>query len=151
MIGEGGALETILMSGVSLFDRVDSFAVGAYTFTTEDSAVSKGSYSSQLGLAPNTLDFTVHVGGAGAALSAFKAAALDGSLESLAVTWTITINGESEVKFTGSVQRAEVSSTDVRIVAASETVSLGAKQLPTHLILPAEFPEIPPPENYNIR
>jgi hypothetical protein len=151
LVISASALQTILSSGIGSFTRVDTYVVGTYTFTTSGNVVQKGSFSSALGLAPPTLDFTVCVGGSGSSLAAFKAAALVGTLDGLVVTWSVTINGASALKFTGTVQRAEPSSTEVRIVAISTTVTLAASRLPKHVVLPAEFPEIPPPEDYCIR
>ena len=152
--GAGGAgdLQTYLETGVSSFIRVDTYVIGTYTITSETAVVRRGELSASLGLSPQTLDVTVAVGGAGAALSAFKAAGLAGTLDGAAFTYSCTYTGGgTALRFTGTVQRSEVTSTEVRIVAITETTKLDAVQLPSHIILPGEFPEIPPPENYNIR
>ena len=86
------------------------------------------------------------------AAPALEADALAGDLAGLDFVYTRTyVGGGDVVRFTGTVQRVEVGSATVRIVASTCTVNLDAVQLPTHIILSGEFPEIPPPENYNIR
>lgn len=157
--GGAGALATYLATGVSSFVVVDTYVITipgtpdtVYTVTSETAVVKRGALSQSLGLDPQTLDVTIVVGGAGAALSALKAAALAGSLDGMAFTYSRTYTGGgTALRFTGTVQRTTVTSTEIRIVAITETTKLDAVQLPTHVILPAEFPEIPPPENYNIR
>ena len=152
--GAGGAadLQTYLETGVSSFVIVDTYVIGAYTVTSAASVIRRGNLSARLGLDPQTLDVTVVVGGPGATLAAFKAAALAGTLDGEAFTYSRTYaSGGTALRFTGTVQRSEVTSTEVRIVAITEVAKLDAVQLPSHVILPAEFPEIPPPENYNVR
>lgn len=145
---------TLLTSGASSFIIVDTYVVGTYTFASSTHVVKRGVLSSTEGLDPATLDFTVATGGSGGPGAAFKAAALAGQLAGVAVTYTRTYvgtGGGDVLRFTGTVQRAEPSSSEVRIVAISTTVDLDAVQLPSHVILPAEFPEIPPVDNYNVR
>ena len=137
---------------VSSFVRVDAYVIGAYTLTTEYTVIKRGDLSASLGLAPQTLDVTISVGGTGATLAAFKAAALAGTLDGATFEYSsVYAGGGTALRFTGAVERSEVTSTEVRIVAITELTKLDSVQLPSHVILPAEFPEIPPPENYNVR
>ena len=137
-----------------LFKSLDLIPDGIEDLGFLDDAfvIRPGAMTGACGLDPKTLDVTIVVGGEGGPGAALKAAAMDRSLSGAAFTWTKTIvGGGSALMFTGTVQRPEPSSTEVRIVAMTCTVDLDAVQLPTHVILSGEFPEIPPPENYNIR
>ena len=145
-------LATYLATGVSSFVVVDTYVIGTYTVTSETAVVRRGALSAKLGLAPQTLDMTIAIGGTGAALSAMKAAALAGTLDGAAFTYSRTYTGGgTALRFTGTVQRTEVTSTELRIVAITELTKLDSVQLPSHVILPGEFPEIPAAENYNVR
>lgn len=145
---------TLLASGASSFIIVDTYVIDTYTFSSDTAVIKRGSLASRLGLDPVTLDVTIATGGAGGPGAAFKAAALAGTLAGKPFTYTRTYvgtGGGDVLRFTGTVQRAYPTSTDVRIVAISQTVDLDSVQLPSHVIMPDEFPEIPPPENYNVR
>ena len=145
-------LQAYLETGVSAFAEVNTYVIGGMTFSDDAFVIRPGAMVGGEGLDPKTLEVTIVVGGDGGPGAALKAAAMDRSLSGAALTWTKTIvGGGSALMFTGTVQRPEPSSTEVRIVAMTGTVDLDAIQLPTHVILPAEFPEIPAPENYNIR
>jgi hypothetical protein len=145
------SLQTVLNTGISSWVRVDTYVIGSYTLASDVDVVKRGAFSSSLGLDAQTLDLTIAVGGSESTLGAMKADALAGTLDNASFTWTTTMAGEAALRFTGTVQRAEVSSTEIRIVAITSTVKLDAVMIPTHVIMPAEFPEIPPAENYNIR
>ena len=145
---------TLLASGASSFVIVDTYVIGAYTFSSDTAVIKRGTLVSALGLDPATLDVTIATGGSGGPGAAFKAAALAGSLAGLPFTYARTYvgtGGGDVLRFTGTVQRVEPSSTDVRIVAISQTVDLDSVLLPTDVIMSDAYPEIPPPENYNVR
>ena len=146
------AAESLLQSGVSTFDIVDTYTIGDHTFNSTDHVIRRGVMSGAEGLEPKTLDVTVVLGGIYATHADFKAEALAGTLSGASFQYVRTyVGGGDVVRFTGTVQRVEVSSTEVRIVAMTCTVDLDSIQLPAHVILSDEFPEIPPPENYNVR
>ncbi len=145
---------TLLASGASSFVIVDTYVIGGYTFSSDTSVIKRGALTSEEGLSPATLDVTIATGGSSGPGAAFKAAALAGLLAGVAFTYTRTYvgtGGGAVLRFTGTVQRAEPSSIDVRLVAISTTVDLDAVMLPTRVILADEFREIPPVENYNVR
>ena len=156
----GGAadLQSLLESGTSSFVVIDTYVIGTYMVTSDSTVIRRGVLSSRLGLDPQTLDITISIGGAGATLTSLKADTLSGALDGQAFTYSRTYIAGSDsgvtgtaLRFTGTVQRAEATSAEVRIVAITELTKLGSVQLPSHVILPAEFPEIPPPANYNVR
>ena len=128
---------TLLASGASSFVIVDTYVIGAYTFSSDTSVIKRGTLASALGLDPATLDVTIATGGSGGPGAAFKAAALAGSLAGVPFTYTRNYagtGGGDVLRFTGTVQRVEPSSTDVRIVAISQTVDLDSVLLPTDVI-----------------
>jgi hypothetical protein len=141
-----------ILASASAWTVIDTYTIGAYTVSTDEYVVKRGPFRGSLGLEPVTCDITISTGGTGGPLAALRASALGGGLDNAEFTYTRTYVGGGDVlRFTGTVQRVEPASATLRVVAISETVKLRAVQLPSRIITPTDFPEIPPPENYNVR